>query len=122
MRILGATVCLAILVAACGRVPGGPQASVDLKLYEAVSDRSQIAVIDSRSHTIERWLELGTPTRDWKRLGSVAGTNLNAVDPQTGAGIASLQLPGYYHLPSVTMSGMPGGVSQNGAYIVVESF
>jgi hypothetical protein len=122
MRILVATVCLAILVAACGRVPGGPQASGDLKLYEAVSDRSQIAVIDSRSHTIERWLELGTPTRDWKRLYSVAGTSLNAVDPQTGAGIASLQLPGYYHLPSVTMSGMPGGLSQNGAYIVVESF
>jgi WD40 repeat protein len=122
MRILVATVCLAILVAACGRVPGGPQASGDLKLYEAVSDRSQIAVIDSRSHTIERWLELGTPTRDWKRLYSVAGTSLNAVDPQTGAGIASLQLPGYYHLPSVTMSGMPGGLSQNGAYIVVESY
>jgi len=115
-------VCLAVLVAACGRVPGGPTESGDYKLYEAVSDRSQIAVIDSRSHTVDRWLGLGTPTRDWKRLYSVAGTSLNAVDPQTGASIASLQLPGYYHLPSVTMGGMPGGLSQNGAYIVVESF
>ena len=115
-------VCLAILVTACGRVPGGSTASGDFKLYEAVSDRSQVAVIDSRSHNIERWLELGTPTRDWKRLYSVAGTSLNAVDPQTGTAIASLQLPGYYHLPSVTLGGMPGGLSQNGAYIVVESF
>jgi len=115
-------VCLAVLVAACGRVPGGPTESGDYNLYEAVSDRSQIAVIDSRSHTVDRWLGLGTPTRDWKRLYSVAGTSLNAVDPQTGASIASLQLPGYYHLPSVTMGGMPGGLSQSGAYIVVESF
>ena len=122
MRILVTTVCLAVLVAACGRVPGGPQATGNFKLYEAVSDRAQIAVIDSRSHNIERWLELGTPTQDWKRLYSVAGTSLNAIDPQTGAAIASLQLPGYYHLPSVTMSGMPGGLSQNGGYIVVESF
>ena len=122
MRSLVTMVCLAVLVAACGRVPGGPTESGDYKLYEAVSDRSQIAVIDSRSHTVDRWLGLGTPTRDWKRLYSVAGTSLNAVDPQTGASIASLQLPGYYHLPSVTMGGMPGGLSQNGAYIVVESF
>jgi len=122
MRALVTMVCLAILVAACGRAPGGPVASGNYKLYEAVSDRSQIAVIDSRSQRIERWLELGTPTRGWKRLYSVAGTSLNAVDPQTGAAIASLQLPGYYHLPSITMSGLPGGLSQNGAYIVVESF
>lgn len=122
MRALMTMACLAILVAACGRVPGDPVASGDFKLYEAVSDRAQIAVIDSRSHNIERWLELGTPTRDWKRLYSVAGTSLNAIDPQTGAAMASLQLPGYYHLPSVTMSGMPGGLSQNGAHIVVESF
>jgi hypothetical protein len=122
MRSLVTMVCLAVLATACGRVPGGPIASGDYKLYEAVSDRSQIAVIDSRSHTVDRWLGLGTPTRDWKRLYSVAGTSLNAVDPQTGASIASLQLPGYYHLPSVTMGGMPGGLSQNGAYIVVESF
>ena len=59
MRSLRTMVCLAVLVAACGRVPGGPVASGDYKLYEAVSDRSQIAVIDSRSHTVERWLGLG---------------------------------------------------------------
>jgi hypothetical protein len=33
-----------------------------------------------------------------------------------------MKLPGYYHLPQVTLSGMPGGLSQNGAWIVVESF
>jgi hypothetical protein len=33
-----------------------------------------------------------------------------------------MTLPGNYELPRVTLSGMPGGLSQNGAWIVVDSF
>jgi len=53
MRSLVSVVCAVVVVAACGRVPGGT-INGDFKLYEAVSDRSQIAVIDSRSHAVER--------------------------------------------------------------------
>ena len=111
-----------VLVAACGRAPGAPPVSGDFKLYEAVSDRSQIAVIDSQSHAIDRWLQLGTPSSDWKHLYSVSGTALADVDPQTGAAVRSLKLPGYYQLPPVTLSGMPGGLSQNGGWLVLEAF
>ena len=122
MRRVLLAVCGLVLVAACGRAPGAPLASGDYKLYEAVSDRSQIAVIDSRSHTIERWLQLGTPSSDWKHLYSVSSSTLTDTDPQTGSSVRSLKLPGYYQLPPSTLSGVPGGLSQNGRWIVVESF
>ena len=123
MRSRLALVCAVALVAACGRAPGAPLASGDYKLYEAVSDRSQIAVIDSHSHAIERWLPLGTPSSDWKHLYSVAGSALADVDPQTGSAVRSLKLPGSnYQLPPSTLSGVPGGLSQNGQWLVLESF
>ncbi len=122
MRTRLSLVCALLLVAACGRAPGAPIAGGDYKLYEAVSGRSQIAVIDSRSHAIDRWLQLGTPSSDWKHLYSVAGTALADIDPQTGSAVHSLKLPGYYQLPPSTLSGVPGGLSQNGQWIVLESF
>ena len=122
MRAVVTLVCAVVLVAACGRAPGSPITSADYKLYEATSDRSQIAVIDSRSHAIERWMQLGVPSPDWKHLYAVTSTTLSDIDPSTGALVRSMTLPGYYQLPSVTLTGMPGGLSQNGGWIVVESF
>jgi hypothetical protein len=122
MRASVLAVCSVVMIAACGRAPGGPLTASDYKLYEAVSDRSQIAVIDSRSHAIERLLPLGVPSSDWKHLYSVAGTTLGDADPATGVLVHSMKLPGNYELPRVTLSGMPGGLSQNGQWIVVESF
>ena len=122
MRGLLSILCAAVVVGACGRVPGGPTANGDFKLYEAVSDRSQIAVIDSQSHSIERWLPLGTPSPDWKHLYSVAGNDLADIDPETGTANRSLRLPGPYQLPPSTLSGIPGGLSQNGQWIVLQSF
>lgn len=122
MRGLVTVVSAIVLVAACGRAPGGPLTANDYKVYEAVSDRNQIAVIDSHTHAIERWMQLGVPSSDWKHLYSVAGSSLGDVDPATGALIHSIELPGNYELPLVTLSGMPGGLSQNGAWIAVESF
>jgi hypothetical protein len=122
MRASILVVCAAILVAACGRAPGAPITASDYKLYEAVSDRNQIAVIDSQTHAVERWMPLGVPSSDWKHLYSVTSTTLSDVDPATGALVHSMKLPGTYQLPQVTLSGMPGGLSQNGGWIVVESF
>jgi len=121
MRALVSVVFAVALVAACGRAPGGPITASDYKLYEAVSDRNQIAVIDSQSHAIERWMPLGVPSSDWKHLYSVTGTMLSDVDPATGTVIHSIGLPGTYQLPLVTLSGMPGGLSQNGGWIVLAS-
>jgi len=122
MRVLLLAVCSVVLVAACGRAPGGPITGSDYKLYVATSGRDQIAVIDSQSHVIERWMQLGTPSSDWKHLYSVTSNTLSDVDPATGTLVHSMKLPGYYHLPQVTLSGMPGGLSQNGHWIVAEAF
>jgi hypothetical protein len=121
MRNVISVVCALVLVAACGRVPGGPITASDYKLYEAVSDRNQIAVIDSQSHAIERWMPFGVPSSDWKHLYSVTNTTLSDLDPSTGTLIHSMKLPGSYELPRVTLSGLPGGLSQNGQWIVAAS-
>jgi hypothetical protein len=121
MRGFLLVVCAVVLVAACGQAPGAPITATGYKLYEAVSDRNQIAVIDSRSRAVERWLPLGVPSSDWKHLYSISGTTLSDVDPATGALVHSMKLPGAYELPRITLSGMPGGLSQNGGWLVVQS-
>jgi hypothetical protein len=121
MRGFLLVVCAVVLVAGCGQAPGAPITASGYKLYEAVSDRNQIAVIDSRSRAVERWMPLGVPSSDWKHLYSITGTALSDVDPATGALIHSMKLPGAYELPQITLSGMPGGLSQNGAWLVMQS-
>jgi hypothetical protein len=118
MRILLTVACAVVVLAACGGTPDRPVG--DYKLYVATSDQWQIAVIDSRSHTIERRLPLGTPSSDWGHLYSVSGRTLNDTDPLTGSVVRSLKLPGDdYNLPNATLSGMPGGLSQNGRWLVL---
>jgi hypothetical protein len=114
-----------LLLAACGEVPVAPSGSSgDYKLYEAASGQqsAQLAVIDSRSHTTERSLPLGTPSADWQHLYSISSRRLIDSDPVTGATLNTLQLPGSYELPPATIGGVPGGLSQNGKWLVVESW
>src|ERR1700694_1274825 len=117
MRILVTALCAVVLVAGCGRAPVGPiPASGDYKLYEAASTQNAqlVSVIDSRSHSVERSLALGTPSPDWTHLYSVNSKTLVDVDPNTGATLHTQQLPGDFQLPPATLSGVPGGISQTG--------
>jgi hypothetical protein len=125
MRKAGVLVFLVVVAAACGKpIAGPPPASGDYKLYEAAATSSsqQLAVIDSRSHAVERSLPLGVASPDWAHLYAIRSNALLDFDPQTGAVARTLQLPGYFQLPLATMSGVPGGLSQNGDWLVVESF
>lgn len=119
MRVAAALFGLGFLVAGCAaaqeRLPTGGD-----KLYEAVSTQT-IAVIDSRSHTVDRRLPLGVPSSDWKHLYSIVSTSLVDTDPLTGATLNALPLGGSYQLPAATAGGMPGGLSPNGRWLVVES-
>ncbi len=124
MRGLVLAIGALVIVAACGRIPGGQVSSGDYKLYEAASTSSaqQLSVIDSRSHSVELSMPLGTPSPDWTHLYAVSGDGLIEIDPQTGTKLQNVRLPGYYQLPSATLSGMPGGLSQDGHWLVLEKF
>lgn len=117
MRILRA-VALVFLVAACGaNVPG--KAAEDLRLYEATG--TQIAVIDSISHVTLRHLPLGVPSNDWTHLYSIRSDALVDTDPRTGSPRRTLPLPGRYELPAATSTGLPGGTSPDGTWLVASS-
>jgi hypothetical protein len=125
MRVLLTVLCALFVVAACGKPPVGTlPASGDYKLYEAASTQSSmlVSVIDSRSHSVERSLPLGTPSPDWTHLYSVSSRTLLDVDPRTGATLRAQQLPGDFQLPPATISGVPGGLSQNGRWLVLQAF
>ncbi|HEX7263336.1 MAG TPA: hypothetical protein VF383_04060 [Candidatus Dormibacteraeota bacterium] len=124
MRALVLAIGALALAAACGGIPGGQVSSGGYKLYEAASkgESQQLSVIDSRSHAVERNLPLGTPSANWSHLYSANGNVLLDLDPQTGKVLHQLPLPGNYKLPSATISGVPGGLSPNGHWLVLESF
>jgi len=123
MRVVGALICLGVLVAGCGGTQQILRQTRGDKLYEAVSTHSSqvVSVIDSRSHTADRRLPMGVPTSDWRHLYSVASTSLVDTDPQTGATLSTMPLGGAYRLPAATANGVPGGLAPNGMWLVVES-
>ncbi len=124
MRAFLAGVCVVVVVAGCGKAPLGPVIAGGDKLYVAASTRDsmQLAVIDSQSHSVVRSLALGTPSPDWTHLYTVKASSLLDVDPHTGAVRHTLQLPGHFQLPPATISGVPGGLSQDGRWLVLEAF
>src|SRR5450759_4431023 len=123
MRRLLLAVCGVAMVAACGKVPPGPLAAGDFTLYEAASTSSSqlVAVINSRSQTAEGRLPLGALSPDGKHLYTVGSNTLQDIDPHSGAIVRTLKLPGLYSLPPATLGGIPGGLSQNGQWLVLKT-
>src|SRR5437868_4772864 len=124
MRAVVAMACLGILSVSCGRAGDIPQSGGGYKLYEAVSFHSTsfVSVVDSRSHAAERSLPLGVPSSDWKHIYSISETSLIDTDARTATTLKTMQLPGVFQLPPATITGMPGGTSPDGRWLVVESF
>ena len=110
-----------VLLAGCGSP--GPVAGGNYKLYEAASARTVqlVAVIDTQSRATERRLPWGIPSTDGKHFFSVSAKTLQDIDPHTGTVLRTLQLPGTYELPAATLGGAPGGLSQNGRFLVVQT-
>jgi hypothetical protein len=121
MRAVGAVGGAIVLLTACGQTSGVPTtAGSDYKLYEMTSQHRLISVIDSRSHATERTLPLGTASPDWKHLYSMTSAGLSDLDPATGATLHVVNLPGSYQLPPASLSGLPGGLSQDGEWLVLQ--
>ena len=120
MRGLLCVVAAALVVAGCGRAEAPPVAGGSYKLYEAASTRNSqlVAVIDTRSHSVDRTLPWGLLAG--RHLYSVSTTALSDIDPMTGSTSRKLQLPGRFQLPNGAVSGVPGGLSQNGQWLVLE--
>lgn len=124
-RVLPAMCALVVVVlAGCGRAVEVPIQSSGYKLYEAASTKSDtiVAVIDSRSRTVERSLPFGVYSASWQHLYTASGSRLVDMDPSSGTTLHTLRLPGDFHLPFVTVNGMPGGLSQNGRWLVLQRF
>jgi len=125
MRALLSILAAAMVVTGCGRADVGPvPPSGDYKLYMATSTQSSqlVNVIDTRSRTVERTLPSGTPSPDWTHLYVVQETALLDLNPQTGAVRHTLQMRGPFQLPPATISGLPGGLSPDGRWLVLEAF
>jgi hypothetical protein len=118
--LMCAVVAALVVVAGCGRAPAPPVAGGDYKLYEAASTGNSqlVAVIGTRSQSVERTMPWGTLAG--KHLYSVRNATLSDIDPQTGSTIRSLRLPYTFQLPQVTASGVAGGLSQDGRWLVLE--
>ena len=110
------------LVVGCGSLT--PFGGGGNKLYAAAMDQDSmhLTVIDAHTHAVVRNLRIGSPSSDWKHLYSVVSNSLLDADPQTGAAQRTLLLPRHYELPQATISGVPGGMSQNGKWLVLQSF
>ena len=123
MRRVLLAVCGLVLVAGCGKVPPGPLATGDFRLYEAASTSSSqvLAVINPHSQTAESHLPLGALSPDGMHLYAVNSKTLQDIDPHSGAIVRTLQLPGSYNLPPATLGGIPGGLSQNGQWLVLQT-
>ena len=119
MRNLVGLLLVGLFVSACGANLHDPLPAAGLKLYEVIGQ--SILVIDSKSDSVERQLPLGTPSRDWKHLYSMLGDSLLDTDPVTGVTQNSVQVGSGYELPPATSTGLPGGLSPAGRWLVVQA-
>jgi DNA-binding beta-propeller fold protein YncE len=112
-----------VLVAGCGRVPPAPLAAGDFRLYEAASTSSSqlVAVINPQSQTAESRLPMGALSPDGTHLYTVSSNTLQDIDPHSGAVVRTLRLSGSFNLPPATLGGIPGGLSQNGQWLVLQA-
>jgi hypothetical protein len=120
MKIARAFAVLFVTAACAGGPTQPPAESGHMRLFEATS--SEIAVVDSVTHVAVRHLPLGVPSADWQHLYSISGPALRDTDPASGLTRATLQLPGTYQLPAATSTGVPGGLSPDGGWLVAQSY
>jgi DNA-binding beta-propeller fold protein YncE len=120
MRRLLLAASLLVLVAGCGSP--GPAAAGNYKLYEATSAGTgqTVAVIDTHTKATELRLPWGAPSPDGKHFYALGANTLQDIDPRSGAVLRTLQVPGTFQMPPATLGGVPGGLSQNGRYLVLE--
>lgn len=124
MRRMLPALCAIVVLASCGKAVEGPAPSSAYKLYEAASTSSTpiVAVIDARAKATERRLPWGTLSPDGSHFYALNSTTLQNIDPRTGVVRQHMQLPRSFEMPPATISGIRGGLSQNGRWLVLQAF
>ena len=80
-------------------------------------------MIDTRSHAVERSLPIGTPSPDW--TSPVLGARTRSWSTSTrrqGRRGTRFHCQGQFQLPIATIGGLPGGLSQDGRWLVLVYF
>lgn len=112
-----------LMIAGCGQTAQVARGD-GYRVYEAAtqSNGAIVALIDTRTQAAHDRLQIGTPSPDWTHYYTVNGRDLVDIDPETGRAQSRIGLPGDYQLPPATNSGIPGGLSPNGAWLVLQRF
>ena len=112
---------LLLLVTGCGEVATAPSRTAAEMVYVAGSRGATPGVfgLDSATGRIAVDIPLAVPAPDWKRLYAVNGSSLQFLDP-AGHQLAAVDLPSGYELPQTTFDGRPGGLSQDGRWLVLQ--
>jgi hypothetical protein len=121
MRGLFLAVVVALVATGCGKALEPQIGSDGFKLYEAASTKTSqlVAVIDTKSHTVDRTLPWGILAGN--HLYSMTSDNTLAdINPETGSATRTLRLGGSFVLANGAINGIPGGLSQNGRWLVLE--
>jgi DNA-binding beta-propeller fold protein YncE len=137
-----ATLCLALMVGACGTsgkpggssqpaatreaarttTPAGPAVQLVLRDGDG-SGATPYAVVDGRDGRLRSSLPAGVPAPDWHVLyashQSGASTIVRAIDPTDGAVRRAISVAGAWQLPSIGLDRWPGGLSADGGTLVL---
>lgn len=124
LRLLAGVAFVSVLLSGCGETSLAPAAGYRLYVLDQ-ANLGQFHVIDASSGRLEQGLPIGTPAPGWSRLYTVAHksgrTVLSAIDPRAGATRHQISFDGSFDLPVANDRGMPGGISPNGHWLMVES-
>jgi hypothetical protein len=114
---------LLALVTGCGQAATAPSKAGAETVYVAGSQGGVPGVygLDPATGRVAVDLPLAVPAPGWKRLYAVSGSVLRFLD-LAGNQIAALDLPPApgYALPQTTFDGRPGGLSQDGRWLVLD--
>ncbi len=126
MRHIWLVVPLALAVACggaasrSGGVSEGPLPASDGLIWTSMADG--VVALDATSGSVVRRLGHGVAVSDWSVFYGVAqrggATAVTAIDPTTGATVATIKVIAGYDLPSA-YGAAPSGVSANGQWLVL---
>ncbi|MEP7105279.1 MAG: hypothetical protein ABI838_05495 [Chloroflexota bacterium] len=118
MKLGGLASAVLLAAIAGGQAPAGPRPAAADRVY-VVGSGPKVVGLDAQTGAVAVQLPLAVARPDWKLAYAVTGDRLQYLDPATGAEVFGIRLPGPYQLPQTTADRKPGGLSQDGRWLVL---